>query len=238
MVSRLRGGRDVLALRLDFDELGFGSTLIPFRAVDFITFGVHAMSHSELNALLELLAMLLWDWRTGTLFLLLIIAAVIDHRSHRIPNWLVLSGMLFGVIYNFAYPPFLRAGALWPLEGWALGFIVFLPLYLLRAMGAGDVKLMAMVGAFVGPVDIVWVLLSTMIAGGVLSIALVLSRGTAARLLRNLGDIFRLGYLNTVGGFKPELHIGAAASAGKLPYGVAIASGTIVYLTLHQLALL
>lgn len=196
------------------------------------------MSHSEFNAVLELLAMLVLDWRTGVLILLLIIAAVIDCRSHRIPNWLVLSGMLFGVIYNLVFPPVPHANVLWPLEGMALGFIVFLPLYLISVMGAGDVKLMAMVGAILGPIDMIWVLPYTMIVGGVLSILLALAHGTAGRMFRNLTLIFRLGFLNALSGARPDLHVAAGESAGKLPYGVAIAIGTIGYLMLHQLGFL
>jgi len=182
--------------------------------------------------------MLVLDWRTGILFGLLLIAAITDYRTHRIPNWLVLSGALFGVIYNIAVPPFLHASWLWPLQGLGLGFVVFLPLYLLGVMGAGDVKLMAMVGAIIGPIDTVWVLLYTMITGGVLSIVMVLARGTATRLWRNLSTLFQLGFLNMLSGVRPDLHIDARLSAGKLPYGVAIAIGTIGYLTLHQLGFL
>jgi len=193
------------------------------------------MSASEFNAVLALLGMLVFNWRTGTLFLLLLVAAVIDCRSHRIPNWLVLSGILFGVFYNFYSPPFPHAGLLWPLEGFGLGFIVFLPLYLLRVMGAGDVKLMSMVGAFIGPVDMVWAMIYTVIMGGVLSIVLVLARGTGRQLLTNFKTIFTLGYLNMSGGFSPGIRIEANQTAGKLPYGVAIAMGTVGYLVLQQL---
>ena len=179
--------------------------------------------------------MLILDWRTGILMLLLVTAAITDYRTHRIPNWLVLSGTLFGLIYNMAVPPFRHASLLWPLEGLALGLIVFLPLYLLRIMGAGDVKLMAMVGAFIGPTDMVWVMPYIMIVGGVLSIVLVLVRGTARRMFSNLNTLFQLTYLNTMSGGRPDFRIDTSASAGKLPYGVAIAIGTIGYLTLHQL---
>jgi len=197
-----------------------------------------AMSQSEFKAILELLEMLVLNWRTGILMLLLIVAAVHDYKSHRIPNWLVLSGILFGVIYNIAFPPFPHVNFLWPLEGMGMGFIVFLPLYLIGATGAGDVKLMSMVGAIIGPADMLWILLSTMIVGGALSLLMVLVRGTAGRMLRNLTELFKLGFLNTISGVKPDLHISEGASAGKLPYAVAIAIGTIGYLTLHQLGFL
>lgn len=196
------------------------------------------MSDSEFNAVIELLIALVFDWRTGTLFLLLITAAVIDILSHRIPNWLVLSGVLFGAIYNVSFLPFSLMGPLWPLGGVGLGLLVFFPLYLLGVMGAGDVKLMAMVGAFVGPLDMIWVLLYSMITGGVLSIFLALARGTAGRMFTNITALFRLGLLNTISGSRPDFQIAASASAGKLPYALAIAIGSIAYLILHQLGFL
>jgi prepilin peptidase CpaA len=193
---------------------------------------------SELKAVFDLLAMLFFDGRTGILMLLLAGAAVSDYRFHRIPNWLVLSGALFGLIYNTALPPSPHANILFPLAGLGLGLLLFLPFYLVRAMGAGDVKLLAMVGAFLGPGDTFYAALASMVVGGVLSILFVLVRGTARRLLYNLGSLFQLGLLSVAGGSKPNLRIGADVSAGKLPYGVAIAIGTIGYLITDQLGFL
>lgn len=192
------------------------------------------MSDPEFRAALELLAMLVFDWRTGVLILLLVAASVFDYRSQHIPNWLVQVGVLFGLAYNIAVPPFPHAAMLWPFEGMGLGFIAFLPLYLIGAMGAGDVKLMTMVGAFVGPIDMVGVLLCTMIAGGVLSLPLVLAHGAAGPMLRNLGALFKLGFLNGQIGMRPDLRIAAEASAGKLPYALAISTGTLACLLSHQ----
>jgi len=188
--------------------------------------------------MLDLLAMLFFDWRTGILMLLLAGAAVSDYRTHRIPNWLVLSGALFGVIYNAVLALYPHNNILFPLAGLGLGLLLFLPLYLIRAMGAGDVKLLAMVGAFLGPGDTFYAALTSMVVGGALSILAVLVRGTARRLLYNLGSLFQLGLLSVAGGSKPNLRIGADVSAGKLPYGVAIAIGTIGYLITDQLGFL
>jgi prepilin peptidase CpaA len=193
---------------------------------------------SEFQAVLDLPAMLFFDWRTGILMLLLTVAAISDYRVHRIPNWLVLSGAVFGVIYNTALAPSPYANILFPLAGLGLGLLLFLPLYLIRAMGAGDVKLLAMVGAFLGPGDTFLAALASMIVGGVLSIMFVLVRGTARRLLHNLSSLFQLGLLSVAGGSKPNLQIEVDRSAGKLPYGVAIAIGTIGYLITDQLGFL
>ena len=196
------------------------------------------MPYSEFKAMLELLAMLFFDWRTGIVILLLIVAAVSDCRTRRIPNWLVLSGALYGVIYNTVLPPTPHDNILFPLAGLGLGLLLFLPLYLVRAMGAGDVKLLAMAGAFLGPGDTFYAALASMIVGGVLAIVFVLVRGTALRMFHNLASLFQLGFLSLAGGFKPNLQITPSASAGKLPYGVPIAIGTIGYLVLHQLSFL
>ena len=196
------------------------------------------MPYQEFEALLDLLTWLFFDWRTGIVILLLIVAAVCDYRTQRIPNWLVLSGALYGVIYNTVLPPTPHDNILFPLAGLALGLLLFLPLYLVRAMGAGDVKLLAMIGAFLGPGDTFYAALATMIVGGVLAILFVLARGTALRMFHNLVSLFQLGFLSVAGGSKPDLQIEADMSAGKLPYGVPIAIGTIGYLVLNQLSFL
>lgn len=193
------------------------------------------MSQSEFNAMLDLFARLFTDWRTGMLLLLLIAAAVSDYRTHRIPNWLVLAGVLFGVIYNAVQPQFPSDTILFPLAGLGVGLLLFLPLYLVRAMGAGDVKLLAMVGAFLGAAATFRAALASMVVGGVLSILFVLVWGTAPRMFHNLASLFQLGFLNSAGGAAPSLQISEGASAGKLPYAVAIAIGTFGSLVWHQL---
>jgi hypothetical protein len=73
--------------------------------------------------MLDLLATLFFDGRTGTLMLLLTGAAVCDYRTHRIPNWLVLLGALFGLIYNTVLPPFPHGSIFFPLAGLGLGLL-------------------------------------------------------------------------------------------------------------------
>src|ERR1700751_1600311 len=84
------------------------------------------------------------------LLMLLAVAVGSDLHSRRIPNWLVLTGLTLALAVRLG-----GARAAQGYSAWGLGLLtgggLFLPLYLLRGMGAGDVKLMAMVGAFVGP---------------------------------------------------------------------------------------
>lgn len=194
------------------------------------------MANGEFNAMLQLLADLLLSGRTGVLLLMLALAAAIDSRSHRIPNWLVLSGAVYALIYNTVLPPWHNGTVLFPLAGLGLGLLLFLPLYLMRAMGAGDVKLMAMVGAFLGPNEIWRAALLIWASGGLLALVFVVLNGTALRMVNNLTAWFRLGALDVINATAPSLRISNEFSAGRLPYGTAIALGTASYLVLHELA--
>ena len=164
----------------------------------------------------------------ATLMALLGVAAWFDIKARRIPNWLVLTGLIFslGIQLLFGTGGFF----VWGL-GILAGFGLFLPLYLVHAMGAGDVKLMAMVGGFLGPAGAAGVVLMTLVAGGVLAIAVALWSGALRHTLANV----RFLMVDTMA---KTLHSGSAridappTSAGNLPYAVAIAAGTFVHLVL------
>jgi prepilin peptidase CpaA len=193
---------------------------------------------SEFMAILELLEMLVASQRTGVLMGLLLIAAVSDVKTGRIPNWLVFSGALYALIYNGIFPLHPRDnGLLFALGGLTVGLAALLPAYLLRVMGAGDVKLMAMVGAFLGTWTTVAAVLATLIAGGVLAVGLAIRSGRFVRMLRNVTMMFR-GTMLTLATGVGGLTVHDGPSAGKMPYGVAIAAGTIGYLILEQLGLI
>ena len=159
-----------------------------------------------------------------------------DVKSQRIPNLLVFFGAGLGLLLNSVLPEgfgFVSAlpGAvgLWKaLEGLALGLVVFLPMYMLRAMGAGDVKLMAMVGAFIGPNALIGAILLTFLIGGALSMLTALRRGTLRQLFDNLKTMLLSSFFKAVLREMPTVDA-APVSAGKMPYGVAIAAGTFSY---------
>ena len=77
---------------------------------------------------------------------------------------------------------------------------------------------------------------ASVLAGGVLAVLFVLARRTGPRLLNNLRTSLQLGFVRALSGSAPSFRIEPGVSAGKLPYGVAIAAGTIAHLVLHQLA--
>lgn len=173
---------------------------------------------------------------------LLLAAVWSDVKRRRIPNRLVLCGVVSGVLLNTVLPQgygFVSAlpGALgfWKaLAGLGLGFAILLPLYVLRAMGAGDVKLMAMVGAFLGPNAIGGAILVTFIVGGVLTLLVVARNGSLRLLLGNLRTMLMLSFIKGTVLHQMPIVEAAPVSAGKMPYGVAIALGTFAYIALEH----
>lgn len=184
---------------------------------------------------LEPLAMLATSPRTGVLIALLVAAAVIDYRSYRIPNWLTVGGMVFGLLYNAVVPAPVQPGILWALGGLGLGLVMLLPLYALRIMGAGDVKLMAMVGAFLGVSGTLSAVLFTFIAGGIAALAFALWHRAFGRMAGNVRELVQWAAIAAVAGLRPSA-AAPAASVGKLPYGISICVGTIASLAATQVS--
>ncbi len=151
------------------------------------------------------------------------IAAVLDLQQHRIPNWLTYPGILLG----FALRGVLLGwkGLLSAVAGFFLvGGIMFL-FYLVRAMGAGDVKLMAAIGALTGAREAGGVLLATAICGGVLAIAYALYRRRLWATVKNLGSVMKF-HAWAGAQAHPELNLDNPAAL-RIPYGLAIALGTL-----------
>ncbi|MBQ5948181.1 prepilin peptidase [Massilia sp. ST3] len=163
-----------------------------------------------------------------TLLLLMVAAcAVNDLASRRIPNRLLLAGVAGALCLHLASAAPLGGLQSW-LGGLATGLIVFLPFYLIRGMAAGDVKMMAAVGAFTGAVDALHIAIMAWCVGGVMALAIVAWRGRLWLALSNMWSILRGALLR----LPPTGAYGATGqdSAGSMPYGVAIAAGTMIIL--------
>ncbi|KVT40511.1 prepilin peptidase [Burkholderia ubonensis] len=155
---------------------------------------------------------------------LVIVAASTDLTCRRIPNRLLALG-LGGALAAQCVLLGPWAGALAWLAGAATGLALLLPLYLMHGMAAGDVKLMLTVGAWVGPALAVWIVLATFVAGGVGALAVVLWRGRARQLFANVRYLLARSALRQQG-LAADMPA-QVASVGALPYGVAIAAGTL-----------
>ena len=165
------------------------------------------------------------------LALLLAGTLVTDVTRRRIPNYLVLTGLVLALgshAVAFTVGASALAGPAWwsAPAGLLIGLALLLPLHLLRAMGAGDVKLMAMVGSFIGPAAIPSAALYTLLAGGLLSILFMLGRGVAAHTASNLRLLLTDWLVRSGGGQRSGLSP-LQSTAARLPYAVAIALGTL-----------
>ena len=189
----------------------------------------------ESSALFWLILNLASDPRTAVLIALLVIAAVIDYRSYRIPNWLTLGGILFALIYRTLQERTIASGFIDSFGGMLTGFGLMLPLYLFKAMGAGDVKLMAMVGAFLGIHATPYAVLYTFIVGGVAALGFAIAKGALVRMVDNVRVVVQNMLVSASLGMKPDSNLGAGRSIGRLPYGVSIAIGTIGFVVARQL---
>jgi len=110
-----------------------------------------------------------------------------DLRRRKIPNWLNLSGLILGFGLNTLFLQ--KEGFKLATAGLGLALLIYLPLYLIRAMGAGDAKFMAAVGALVGPENWFGIFLTTAILGGVASLCLVAARNRLHVTMSNLSTI-------------------------------------------------
>ncbi len=167
-------------------------------------------------------------WLHLALVPILLLASAFDLAQRRIPNRLLALGLLAAVPLHLAsgQPATLLTVFL---AGFAVGLLMFLPLYLLGGMAAGDVKLMATVGAFAGPVLAFQASLATYCAGGVLALAIVLARRRGRDALANTGALLR-PWLSR----KSLAPAAPVASVGGMPYAVAITAGTLFVLWLQH----
>jgi prepilin peptidase CpaA len=170
-----------------------------------------------------------FELRTALLLTVLVPAIFCDVRAYRIPNALVVVALLVAVAFHLFNAS--GGGLVYALEGAALGFALFLPLYVVRALGAGDVKLMAAVGAFLGPMATIGAVLMTLLAGGVLALVIALWQGVLPVVLANTRAILSHATVAALSGSiwgMPKPH----TSTVKLPYAIAITAGTFTQLLL------
>ena len=157
------------------------------------------------------------------------IAAWTDWTMWRIPNWLVAgSAAAAGMLAVFA--PDGIGVAKWVLGG-VVGFSLFMPLYLVRGMAAGDVKLMAVIGMHVGPWVVIDIALLTCLIGGAWAMLVIASKkelGLLTWLLLQWRS--RVMHRNATQATATPAGRPAKSSGQMIPYGVVIALGTIVTL--------
>jgi prepilin peptidase CpaA len=149
------------------------------------------------------------------LLLIVTLATVLDIKTRKIPNWLTINGLLLGLLINIYLLGF-KLGLFYGLGGVALALLVCIIPFALRVLGAGDVKLLMLIGAFLGYYAILWVLIFTALSGGLMAVIFLVVKG----------DI--RSYWNHI--FYKTVMPGKNGLKAKLPYSIAILCGLVLTL--------
>lgn len=164
--------------------------------------------------------------------ILVVLVAISDWRSRRIPNVIVFPAIILGLAIHAVRG---WDGIQFSLKGLGLGFALLILPYVFGGMKAGDVKFLAAIGAFVGALDVFRALLLTLLIYPLLALAPVLRAGKLKITLLRFGRVF----FNFLGFFVPSFQLYAQQLEGrddksiasvKTPFGVAIAVGTLLAL--------
>jgi prepilin peptidase CpaA len=165
---------------------------------------------------------------------LVLVAGIYDIRYRRIPNWLVLPAVPVGFLLN-AVVSLLLSNSVWPgLREAALGFglavLIYLPMYALRGMGAGDVKLAAALGALAGWQAWLWILVFSAVVGLILALVLMVAHRRFRKTLSNTAFmIWDLAHLRPPYRRNEELDVQSPRGM-RLPHGAVLALGTLALL--------
>jgi prepilin peptidase CpaA len=161
-----------------------------------------------------------------------VIAGLYDLRYRRIPNWLNVSAMSVGVLLNLLL--FAGHGLILAMLGIGCALVVYIPLYLVRGMGAGDVKLMAAVGAIAGPRNWMGIFIATAVLGGFVSLIYVLFRRRLHETFWNMTLIVSELTRFRVPAVRDSRLDVRSSDALRVPHGALIAVGVITFLFLGQ----
>jgi prepilin peptidase CpaA len=157
------------------------------------------------------------------------LACVTDLRVRRIPNLLTLGSAGIAVAAHLIWRGWPAAGS--SLAGWALALALLLPFFAVRGIGGGDVKLLAALGAWLGPADTLMLALWSSLAGGVMALVVAAAHGYLKQAFVNVWSL--LLYWR-IAGFTPHPALTLETSGGRprLPFSVPIAGGLMVTLWL------
>ena len=167
------------------------------------------------------------NWHIWLVSVTLVVAALIDGLKLKVPNWITFPMIISGWLYSGLW--FGWEGLGWSLVGTVVGLGLLLPAYAIGGMGAGDVKLLAGVGAWIGPTMTFHAFCVSAILGGLMAVAMVLWRRKWGRHQAQFWAI-----LTEIMLIRDPSQLSAMAAQRKgqmmlLPYGIPIAIGTIGY---------
>jgi prepilin peptidase CpaA len=186
-----------------------------------------------MNFLESLASGMLENWQYWVVSVVLVVAAVIDGIQLKVPNWItfpmIVSGWVYSAIAFGMAGDGWYVGLGWSLLGTVVGLALLLPAYAIGGMGAGDVKLLAGVGAWVYSTSTIYAFCWTVVIGAIIAVVMVV----AARKWKKHSNQF-LSIVNEIMTVRnPDTLAGIAAERKPrmmlLPYGIPMAIGTIAY---------
>jgi prepilin peptidase CpaA len=154
---------------------------------------------------------------------LMLAAAVCDVRTRRIPNVLTILGFAVAIGLRATAGP---GAGIDGVVGAILAFVLCLPFFVLGVLGGGDAKLLMALGSFTGPRDLLMAMLVIASLGGILGAIDALRKGILLPVLYNCVNIVK--HWATLGRRGTNRSL-ATAGALAIPYGVAIAVGSLVW---------
>lgn len=158
-----------------------------------------------------------------------LVACVTDIRSRRIPNVLTFGAGIAGLLFHLVTGG--RDAGFDSAMGYLAGTAIFLPFFVLGGMGAGDIKLLAALGAWIGPYEVMWLAVYASIAGGVFAVVVGLTHGYLRTAVRNVSNLVHFWWLT---GFRPHPEVTLERGTGpRLAYALPIFIGTAVTLWLR-----
>jgi prepilin peptidase CpaA len=177
----------------------------------------------------EISASLVKTWPVWVVTITLVVAAIIDGLQLKVPNWITYPMVISGWIYCGVFSPGGWEGVLFTLMGTIVGLALLMPAYAIGGMGAGDVKLLAGVGAWVGAEITFYAFAVSALTGGVIAVAMVVWAGAWQKHKNQFWSI-----LNEIATVKDPEKLAEIAAERKprmylLPYGIPIAIGSIMY---------
>jgi len=156
----------------------------------------------------------------------LTLACISDLRTRRIPNVLTFSAVAGALLFHLVTGGLSAVGL--SLAGCFLGALLFVPMFALRGMGGGDVKLLAAVGAWIGPSEVAMVALAASVAGGAIAVVVALVHGYLKTAVQNLWILLMHW---RVMGVRPLHQVTLEGARGpRLAYAIPISIGTLVTL--------
>ena len=159
---------------------------------------------------------------------LAIIIAYYDVRYRRIPNPFVLATLISGIAINAIFGGL--AGIWASFAGCALGFVLMFMLHLFGAMGAGDVKLFAAIGAVTGAHLILPTFVVVILTGGVLAIVSIIRAGVVMTTMQRVLQIL----VGLLPGWEMPRFAVPSDRRHTIPYGVAITIGSIISIAIFR----